>query len=80
MISRSPRPSQIYGRRSGPPQCPQGSVVRTLLKRRKEPEFADVSDLSENDVVEWQRRWQLPLFLIFGLGLPVAIPRLLLGD
>ncbi|POW15519.1 hypothetical protein PSTT_02078 [Puccinia striiformis] len=37
-----------------------------VVKPRRKPGVADVSDLSRNQVVRWQHRWYLPL--IFGMG------------
>ena len=51
-----------------------------LLKPRRRPGVADISDLSKNEVVRWQHRWYLTLLLIFGFGVPTAIPGLLWGD
>ena len=51
-----------------------------LLKPRRKPGVADISDLSKNEVVRWQHRWYLTLLLIFGFGVPTAIPGLLWGD
>jgi stearoyl-CoA desaturase (delta-9 desaturase) len=51
-----------------------------LLKPRRRPGVADVSDLSKNEVVRWQHRWYLTLLLIFGFGVPTVVPGLLWGD
>lgn len=51
-----------------------------LLKPRRKPGVADISDLSKNEVVRWQHRWYLTLLLIFGFGVPTVIPGLLWGD
>ncbi|KAI5481749.1 hypothetical protein MNV49_000026 [Pseudohyphozyma bogoriensis] len=37
-----------------------------LVKPRRRPGTADVSDLSASEIVKWQRRWYIPL--IFGMG------------
>ena len=44
-----------------------------LIKPRRKPGVADVSDLSKNEVVRWQHRWYVWLILIFGLGVPTAV-------
>ena len=51
-----------------------------LLRPRRKPGVADISDLSKNEVVRWQHRWYLTLLLIFGFGVPTVIPGLLWGD
>lgn len=51
-----------------------------LLKPRRKPGVADISDLSKNEVVRWQHRWYITLLLIFGFGVPTVIPGLLWGD
>jgi len=51
-----------------------------LLKPRRKPGVADVSDLSKNEVVRWQHRWYITLLLTFGVGVPTVIPGLLWGD
>ena len=51
-----------------------------LVKPRRKPGVADISDLSKNEVVRWQHRWYLTLLLIFGFGVPTIIPGLLWGD
>lgn len=51
-----------------------------IVKPRRKPGVADVSDLSRNSVVRWQHRWYLPL--IFGMGFlfPTAVAGLGWGD
>lgn len=51
-----------------------------LLKPRRKPGVADISDLSKNEVVRWQHRWYITLLLTFGLVIPTVIPGLLWGD
>ena len=51
-----------------------------LVKPRRKPGVADISDLSKNEVVRWQHRWYITLLLIFGLGVPTVVPGLLWGD
>ena len=51
-----------------------------LLKPRRKPGVADISDLSKNEVVRWQHRWYITLLLIFGFVVPTVIPGLLWGD
>ncbi|POW11738.1 hypothetical protein PSTT_04994 [Puccinia striiformis] len=51
-----------------------------VVKPRRKPGVANVSDLSRNQVVRWQHRWYLPL--IFGMGflLPTLVAGLGWGD
>lgn len=51
-----------------------------LLKPRRKPGVADISDLSKNEVVRWQHRWYITLLLTFGFIVPTVIPGLLWGD
>ncbi|KAF8508243.1 hypothetical protein BU17DRAFT_77968 [Hysterangium stoloniferum] len=51
-----------------------------IVKPRRKPGVADVSDLSKNQVVRWQHRHYLPLFLIMGLFVPMAVAGLGWGD
>lgn len=51
-----------------------------LIKPRRKPGVADISDLSKNEVVRWQHRWYITLLLIFGLGVPTAVPGIFWGD
>ena len=51
-----------------------------LLKPRRRPGVADISDLSKNEVVRWQHRWYITLLLTFGFGIPTVVPGLLWGD
>lgn len=51
-----------------------------IVKPRRKPGVADVSDLSKNEVVRWQHRWYIWLILIMGFGIPTVIPGLLWGD
>jgi stearoyl-CoA desaturase (delta-9 desaturase) len=51
-----------------------------LIKPRRKPGLADVSDLSKNEVIKWQHRWYITLILVMGFGVPTAIPGLLWGD
>ncbi|KAH9952463.1 delta9-fatty acid desaturase [Russula dissimulans] len=51
-----------------------------IVKPRRKPGVADVSDLSKNEVVRWQHRWYVWLIILMGLGLPTVIPGLLWGD
>ncbi|KAH9974014.1 delta9-fatty acid desaturase [Lactifluus volemus] len=51
-----------------------------IVKPRRKPGVADVSDLSKNEVVRWQHRWYVWLILLMGLGVPTVIPGLLWGD
>jgi stearoyl-CoA desaturase (delta-9 desaturase) len=51
-----------------------------LIKARRKPGVADVSDLTRNPVVRWQHRWYLELMLLVGFILPTIIPGLCWGD
>jgi stearoyl-CoA desaturase (delta-9 desaturase) len=51
-----------------------------LVKPRRKPGVADVSDLSRNKIVQWQHRWYLWLILGMGFIVPTIIPGLLWGD
>ncbi|KAG6868642.1 hypothetical protein C0993_012686 [Termitomyces sp. T159_Od127] len=51
-----------------------------LVKPRRKPGVADVSDLSKNTVVRWQHRNYLNLILLMGFVVPTAIPWLFWGD
>ena len=51
-----------------------------LVKPRRRPGVADVSDLSKNDVVKWQHRHYVKLIFLMGLIVPTVIPWLLWKD
>jgi len=51
-----------------------------IVKPRRKPGVADVSDLSKNEVIRWQHRWYLELILIMGLGIPTLVAGLGWGD
>ncbi|KAK7036263.1 acyl-CoA desaturase [Favolaschia claudopus] len=51
-----------------------------LLKPRRKPGSADVSDLSKDEVVRWQHKNYLPLIIIAAVVVPSVIPWLLWGD
>ncbi|KAJ6486729.1 delta 9-fatty acid desaturase protein [Mycena sanguinolenta] len=51
-----------------------------LIKPRRKPGVADVSDLSKNEVVRWQHRYYISLILLMSFVLPTAIPWLCWGD
>lgn len=51
-----------------------------LLKPRRRPGVADISDLSKNPVVKFQHKHYLALLLIMGFVVPTVIPGLLWGD
>ena len=44
------------------------------------PGPADISDLRNNPLVQWQHRWYFVILTIFGYVLPMVIPGLLWGD
>ncbi|KAF9032867.1 hypothetical protein BDZ89DRAFT_1063222, partial [Hymenopellis radicata] len=51
-----------------------------LVRPRRKPGVADVSDLSKSAVVKWQHRYYLPLILFMGLGFPTLVAWLGWGD
>ncbi|KAH9928575.1 delta9-fatty acid desaturase [Amylocystis lapponica] len=51
-----------------------------LVKPRRKPGAADVSDLSKSSVVRWQHRWYIHLILFFGVILPTLVAGLGWGD
>lgn len=51
-----------------------------LVKPRRKPGVADVSDLSKSAVVRWQHRWYLHLILTMGFILPTLVAGLGWGD
>ncbi|KIJ23042.1 hypothetical protein M422DRAFT_276460 [Sphaerobolus stellatus SS14] len=51
-----------------------------IVKPRRKPGVADVSDLSKNSVIRWQHKYYLQLILIMALGLPTLIAGLGWGD
>lgn len=51
-----------------------------LVKPRRRPGVADVSDLSQSAIVRWQQRWYVPLILVVGFAIPTAIPGYFWGD
>jgi stearoyl-CoA desaturase (delta-9 desaturase) len=51
-----------------------------LLKPRRRPGVADISDLSKNPVVKFQHKYYVSMLLIMGFGVPTIIPWLLWGD
>ncbi|OCH87786.1 delta9-fatty acid desaturase [Obba rivulosa] len=51
-----------------------------LVKPRRKPGVADVSDLSKNPVVRWQHRWYVHLIITCGFLLPMFICGLGWGD
>ena len=51
-----------------------------MLKPRRRPGFADVSDLSQSAVVQWQHKYFIPLILIVGFAIPTLIPWYFWGD
>ncbi|KAI0360555.1 delta 9-fatty acid desaturase protein [Trametes cingulata] len=44
-----------------------------LVKPRRRPGVADVSDLSKNEVIRWQHRWYRSLILFCGFILPTLV-------
>ncbi|KAF8345334.1 delta 9-fatty acid desaturase protein [Amanita rubescens] len=51
-----------------------------LVKPRRKPGVADVSDLSKSDVVKWQHRHYVKLILFMGFIVPTVIPWLFWND
>lgn len=51
-----------------------------VVKPRRKPGVADVSDLSRNEVVRWQHRWYLPLIFGMGFAFPTLVAGLGWGD
>ncbi|KAF8202642.1 hypothetical protein K438DRAFT_1581075 [Mycena galopus ATCC 62051] len=51
-----------------------------LVKPRRKPGTADVSDLAKDEVVRWQQKYYLPLLLTMAIAVPTIIPWLLWGD
>lgn len=51
-----------------------------IVKPRRKPGVADVSDLSQNEVVKWQHRWYLPLIIGMGFIFPMTVAGLGWGD
>ena len=51
-----------------------------LLKPRRRPGVADVSDLSKNPVIKWQHKYYIPMIFIAAFGIPTIIPWLFWGD
>lgn len=51
-----------------------------VVKPRRKPGVADISDLSKNHVVRWQHRWYLSLLILMGLVVPTIVAGLGWGD
>jgi stearoyl-CoA desaturase (Delta-9 desaturase) len=51
-----------------------------MVKPRRKPGVADISDLSKNPVVRWQHKYYVYLIIIMGFVVPTVIPGLLWGD
>jgi stearoyl-CoA desaturase (delta-9 desaturase) len=51
-----------------------------IVKPRRKPGVADVSDLSKNEVVIWQHKWYLPLIIGMGFIFPTLVAGLGWGD
>jgi len=51
-----------------------------LVKPRRKPGVADVSDLSKNEVVKWQHRWYVYLIVGMGFVFPTLVAGLGWGD
>ena len=51
-----------------------------LVKPRRKPGVADISDLRKNPVIKFQHKFYIPLLLFWGFGFPTLVPGLLWGD
>jgi stearoyl-CoA desaturase (delta-9 desaturase) len=51
-----------------------------LLKPRRKPGVADVSDLSKNPIIKWQHKYYIPMILIVAFAIPTIIPWLFWND
>jgi stearoyl-CoA desaturase (delta-9 desaturase) len=51
-----------------------------VVKPRRKPGVADVSDLSKSAIVRWQHKYYVALLLSMGFVVPTIIPGLLWGD
>lgn len=51
-----------------------------IMKPRRKPGVADVSDLTKNPVVRFQHKWYLELLFLVAFILPTIIPGLFWGD
>ncbi|KZT10376.1 delta 9-fatty acid desaturase protein [Laetiporus sulphureus 93-53] len=51
-----------------------------LIKPRRKPGVADVSDLSKNEIVRWQHRWYVQLIIGMGFLVPTFVAGLGWGD
>jgi stearoyl-CoA desaturase (delta-9 desaturase) len=51
-----------------------------LVKPRRNPGVADVSDLSKSTIVRWQQRWYVWLILLVGFAIPTTVPGYFWGD
>ncbi|KZO98577.1 delta9-fatty acid desaturase [Calocera viscosa TUFC12733] len=51
-----------------------------LVKPRRKPGVADVSDLAKNKIVRWQHQWYLQLLIIMAFLIPSIVPGFGWGD
>lgn len=51
-----------------------------IVKPRRKPGVADISDLSKNHVVRWQHRWYLTLLITMAVVVPTLVAGLGWGD
>jgi stearoyl-CoA desaturase (Delta-9 desaturase) len=51
-----------------------------VVKPRRKPGVADISDLSKNHVVRWQHRWYLTLLILMAFAVPTLVAGLGWGD
>ncbi|KAF8488071.1 hypothetical protein JB92DRAFT_3018269 [Gautieria morchelliformis] len=51
-----------------------------VVKPRRKPGVADISDLSKNNIVRWQHRWYLTLLILMAFAVPTLVAGLGWGD
>lgn len=51
-----------------------------LVKPSRRPGPADIRDLKNNSIVDWQHQWFFMLAFMFGILVPAAVPGLLWND
>jgi stearoyl-CoA desaturase (delta-9 desaturase) len=51
-----------------------------VVKPRRKPGVADVSDLTRNEVVRWQHKYYLTLVVVMGFLFPTVVAGLGWGD
>lgn len=48
-----------------------------VVAKRK---IVDLSDLHADPIVMWQKRWNIPLFALLAIAMPVLVPHYLWGE